>query len=400
MVFFEKIQEVPDDPILSMPVVFAADPRPKKVNLGIGVYKDALGKPLVFTAVLDAEKKLLSEPISKEYLAMDGHREYVKECLKLVFGSGSAKIESGEIFATQCVGGTGALRLAAEFFAQEVGKTLYMSEPSWPNHKAIFMRGGMEVKTYPYYDPDTHKLDFEGMCKAIKEMPAGSVILMHACCHNPTGVDPTFEQWKELSDLIKKQRVFPFFDLAYQGFGTSVEDDAKAIRYFVEQGHEMAVAHSCSKNFGLYGERLGLFAVVTNDKNIAKKAGSQIKNIIRGIYSSPPMHGALLVATILKDDKLKKDWMDELKNMRDRVVEMREAFAFGLLSKGSTYDFRFITEQKGIFSLCGLNPEQVQLLVDKYAIYMLSNGRINIAGLNLLNMDYVIGSFLSVLFPV
>jgi len=398
MSFFASVPALPDDPIFGLPALFAADPHPKKVNLGIGVYKDADGKTIVLNVVRKAEELLLKQNLDKDYLFIDGNQKYIQQSLELIFGKNCPGIESKEIYAAQTVGGTGSLRLGSEFLAQEPSRTIFISEFTWPNHKPIFLRAGLVVENYDYYDHKAHKLDFPKFCKSIQSINPGSVIMLQACCHNPTGIDPTFEQWKELSDLIKKQKIIPFFDFAYQGFSEDLEKDAKAVRYFYEQGHEMLVSYSFSKNFGLYGERVGLLAVVTHDAAVAKKVGSQVKQIIRGMYSNPPLQGARIVSTVLQSPELTKEWLEELKDMRTRVQDMRETLVANLMVGAKHHDFTFLNRQKGLFSFCGLSHEQVMHLKKEFGIYMPDNGRINVAGLNPYNMDYVVKSILSV-FP-
>lgn len=396
MSFFDTVELVPEDPILGMPILFNADKHSNKVNLGIGAYADSEGKPYILTTVRDVEKGIIASETSKEYLPIEGGADFLRGSLDLVFGPNHPRVAAGEVFAAQGIGGTGALRLGAEFLAQHISKIAFISDPSWPNHRAIFQRSGMRVEFYKYFDPVLHRIDFAGLCASIKIMPPASVVVLQASCHNPTGVDLSLDQWKELSDLIKKQKIFPFFDLAYQGFGVDLDDDAKAVRYFAEQGHEMAVANSYSKNFGLYGERIGMLTIVTKNKEQAKSVGSQVKQIIRGIYSNPPLHGALIVGTILKDEKLKTAWKHELQSLRDRIIEMREALMSSLQAKSVDRDFTFLTKQKGIFSFSGLNKDQVIQLRDKYGVYMILNGRLNVAGLNPHNLDYVTEAILSV----
>lgn len=396
MPFFETIDLLPDDPILKLPALFAADSRSPKVNLGVGIYKDSEGKSIVLNAVRAAEAILQENKPNKDYPPIEGDPSFLKESMILCFGKDSPAIDNGQIFAANTLGGTGALRLGGEFMAQENSRTLFLPDPSWPNHRPVFQHSGLKIRQYPYYDPISHRLDFEGMCAAIKCMPPGSIILLQACCHNPTGVDLSFEQWKEISSLIKTNKILPFFDFAYQGFGESIDADAQSIRYFLKEGHEMLIASSYSKNFGLYGERVGVLFACTQNRDTTRKIGSQLKQIIRGMYSMPPLHGARIVTTILQTPNLKKEWMDELANMRDRIREMRQTLVAGLVAKSAHNDFNFLNNQVGIFSFCGLNSEQVDLLQKKYAIYMPSNGRINIAGLNPLNMNYVIDAILSV----
>ncbi|WP_068468671.1 aromatic amino acid transaminase [Candidatus Protochlamydia phocaeensis] len=397
MPFFSDVPLLPDDPILGLPIIFAADPRPNKINLGIGAYKTAEGHSLVLTSVKKAESQILQRHLPKDYLPIEGEGEFIKCGLQLLFGAESALLQSGQIFAAQTVGGSGALRLAGEFLAKLVSKTIFLSQPSWSNHKQIFEKSGLSVGSYPYFDPQGHGLDFAGMCEAIRNMPPSSAILLHGCCHNPTGVDPNFEQWKELSSLIKKQQIVPIFDLAYQGFGQSLDQDAQAIRYFAGEGHEMLVAYSFSKNFGLYGERVGLLAITASQAECMPKLASQIKFLIRCNYSTPPLQGARIISTILKSHELTLEWQRELKNMCERVKEMRKALIAALLVKGQDKNFSYMHQQNGLFSFCGLTPDQVQRLRQEKAIYMPSNGRINIAGLNTQNVEYVAESLLSVM---
>lgn len=397
MSFFNDTPLLPDDPILSLPILFAEDPRPNKINLGIGAYKTAEGRPLVLTAVRKAESLILQKQLNKDYLPIDGDESFLKEALQLLFGHEHPILQSNTIVTAQAIGGSGALRLGGELLAKLVSKTIFLSQPSWSNHKQIFEKSGLNVGSYPYFDPITYQLDFKGMCEAIRNMPPGSAILLHGCCHNPTGIDPTFEQWKELSTLIKQQKLIPFFDIAYQGFGQDLDQDAQAIRYFASQGHEMVVAYSFSKNIGLYGERVGFLTVIPGKSDLVAKVASQVKFLIRCNYSSPPLHGARIVATILKSPELAHEWKIELSNMCERVKEMRKALIAALLVKAQDKNFAYMHHQSGLFSFSGLNTDQVLRLRKEAAIYMPSNGRINIAGLNTQNVEYVASALLSVM---
>ncbi len=390
MSFFESLTQLPEDPIVHLPVAFAADPRPHKVNLGVGSYKDNEGLPLVLTCVRKAEASLPATQPGKEYQTIQGHTAFIQANIELVLGKGFTESFGGGLFAVQALGGTGALRVGGEFLAQETSKTIFIPTPTWPNHKMVFTRSGLKVHSYLYYSEKDHQFDFAGMCSDISNMPPGSIILLHAGCQNPTGIDPTFAQWQELSSLIKKQKIIPFFDLAYQGFVATPEEDAKVIRHFAAQGHEMLVANSFSKNLGLYGERMGGLIVLAQHADAARKIGSQIKQIIRGNYSSPPLHGAQIVAAILRNEALTAEWLAELADMRLRIKAMRETLVSGLQAKESTKDWSFIKRQNGFFSFLGLSHAQVQRLLKDYAIYLPADGRINVAGLNSHNMDYVI----------
>ncbi|MBN9378595.1 MAG: amino acid aminotransferase [Chlamydiales bacterium 38-26] len=393
MSFFKKIQLLPADPILSLPLLFAADERSNKVNLGVGAYRNEKGQPVVLAAVREAEEWIFSKKLHKEYLPIEGHPLYLKESTKLIYG---ADISLQRVAALQTVGGLSALRLIADFFVHEGYKDIYISDPSWPNHEPTFYKAGMSVHTYPYYNPQTHTIDFESMCGAIKQMPKRSVVLLQACCHNPTGLDLSKEQWKILSELIKSKKIIPFFDLAYQGFGASLEEDAWPIRYFLSQNHELFTASSYSKNLGLYGERVGVLSWYVESEMISKGILSHVKSIVRGMYSNPPMHGALIVATILESPILKKIWIDELREMQKRIEEMRIQLMLLLNEKNIHQNFNFMQLQKGMFSLSGLDSSQVYKLQKEYGIYMLPNGRISIPGLTKTNIEYVAQSIATV----
>lgn len=395
MSFFSSLLLLPEDPILSIPKMVDKDPRTKKINLSVGAYRTSEGKPLVLSSVLKAEAHILENFKDKEYLPIEGNQTFLQPSKQLIYGDSVSTPEN--LCILQALGGSGALRIGAEFLAREgSNKTIYLPNPTWPNHKLVFKMAGLKIENYPYFDPSTHGLDFTHMCQAIKEMPERSIILLHACCHNPTGIDPTFEQWKEIAELIKIRSLIPFFDFAYQGFGEDPDSDAEIVRYFASQNHEMFVACSNSKNFGLYGERVGTLSILTHEPELTERIYSHLKQIIRGNYSNPPMHGELIVGTILSNPELKKEWLQELANMRDRIKAMRKALAAGLVVK-TTKDFNFINQQKGIFSYSGLMQDQVLRLRQDYGIYMPLDGRINVAGLNYHNLDSVIEAILSVL---
>lgn len=395
MSIFSSIELFPEDAILGLASLFAAERNPNKVNLGIGSYKNDQGESVVLSCVREAEKLLLEKKLNKDYAPIDGISGYTRAGKTLIFGEKHAH-HSDSLIALQTVGGTGALRIAGEFLSRIGKKTLFLPEPTWPNHKLIFSYAGMQLSSYPYYNLQTHSVNFPEMCKAIQGMPSGSVILLHGCCHNPTGIDPTPEQWQELSTLIKRQHVIPLFDLAYQGFGTGLDEDAFAVRHFISEGHEMFVTGSFAKNLGLYGERAGLLALQTADTDSARRVISQLKQIVRGNYSSPPIHGARIVETILQSQTLSKKWHEELGEMRQRIKEMRKILASGL-AVATGRDYSFLTKQLGIFSYTGLNKDQVMRLRHEYGIYMTENGRANVAGINSKNIDYVVKAFSTVL---
>ncbi len=393
MSFFDTVDLLPEDPILGITALFQAHKNPKKVNLGIGAYQNAQGKPFVLQSVKKAEAQILQTSRNKEYLPIAGNPEYITQALRLLFGNTSPFLNSPCIFAAQTLGGSGALSLGSEFIAQEFGNKIFISNPSWSNHKGLLSRSGLKVETYPYYDELHHQLDFKGMCACIRHMPPGSVILLQPCCHNPTGMDLSMEQWQILSDLIHEQRVFPFFDLAYQGFSQSLDEDAQPIRTFAQQGHLMMVAQSFSKNFGLYGERVGVLSIITRQAETVKKIASHIKLLIRQNYSNPPRHGAAIISTILQDPLLRQEWILEVEEMKSRIQEMRTRLFKGLSQKCPHHDFTFLTNQRGMFSYTGINEAQAVKLREDYGIFMALKGRINVAGLTSENLDYVIDSF-------
>lgn len=391
--FLESIDLAPDDSILILPILYSKDARTLKVNLGIGSYQTAEGKPYVLETVRKAEKILATKELNKEYQPIDGQSEYIEEGLKLVLGT---KFEREKIFACQTIGGTGALNLAANFLSQEVSRHIYLPDPTWSNHLQIFASTGLKVLRYPYYDAKTHSIDFQLLSDFIKTLPPGSSIVLHSSCQNPSGADLRFREWQELSQLILKQQIFPIFDNAYQGFGEGMEEDAKPIRQFLADGHEMLVATSYSKNFGLYGERAGHFTLVAHKEVTARRCASHIKQIIRTIYSSPPLHTARIVSTILSDPELKKGWLEEVNNMKIRIDAMRESLASGLEAKGCREDFSHLRTEKGFFSLLGIDLEKTLKLREEKGIYLPPNGRINIAGLNPSNLEYVTDSICSI----
>jgi aspartate aminotransferase len=394
MAIFNSLSKAPEDPILGLTQAFKSDSRENKVNLGVGAYRDAEGKSMVLNCVRKAEQILFEKQLGKEYLPICGNPDFIKETVKLVFGS---ECDHSRIVGVQTIGGTGALRLGGEFLIRNhFSSNLYLSDPSWDNHTPIFQKSGFKVDSFPYYDARHFRLNFTAMLDAIRSMPTGSTILLQACCHNPTGIDPSFEQWEELSALIKQRKIIPYLDLAYQGFDQGLEEDARVVRMFMDQHQEMLVASSFSKNLGLYGERVGHLAIVCADKSTAETVNSQIKQIIRGSYSMPPLHGQRIVTTILQSESLKSEWQEELSNMKLRINEMRRSLLDKLSAKGKQQQFAYLSAQNGIFSLSGLNPEQVQKIRKDFGIYMLANGRINVAGLNNQNIDYFTESLLSI----
>ena len=395
---FEKIQAAPADPILGLGESFKAETRDNKINLGIGVYKDANGLTPIVKAVKTAEKRLLETENSKNYLTIDGVAAYNQFTQELLFGANSEILSSKRAKTAQSLGGTGALRVAAEFIKRQTNaQNVWISSPTWPNHNAIFNAVGITIRNYRYYNEETHALDWDNMLADLSHADAGDVVLLHGCCHNPTGIDPTPAQWKQLAELSVKNGWLPLFDFAYQGLANGLEEDAQGLRAFAANHKELLIASSYSKNFGFYNERVGAFTIVAADQVTAETAFSQVKSIIRTLYSNPSSHGAHAVALVLGDAELKTDWINELAGMRDRIKTMRQRFVDLLKEYGAEQDFSFIIEQNGMFSFSGLSPEQVDRLKDEFAIYAVRSGRINVAGITEDNIRYLCESIVKVL---
>ncbi|MGV8924508.1 MAG: amino acid aminotransferase [Ewingella sp.] len=395
---FEKITAAPADPILGLTDLFRADARQDKINLGIGVYKDETGKTPILTSVKKAEQYLLENETTKTYLSIDGLPDFARCTQELLFGKDSAIIADKRARTAQTPGGTGGLRIAADFIAtQTSAKRIWVSNPSWPNHKGVFNASGLEVVEYTYYDAANHALDFDGMVKSLNEAQAGDVVLFHGCCHNPTGIDPTTEQWAQLAELSVAKGWLPLFDFAYQGFAKGLEEDAQGLRIFAAKHAELLVASSYSKNFGLYNERVGACTLVAADADIADRSFSQVKSVIRANYSNPPSHGAAVVATILGNKALRAIWEQELSDMRQRIHRMRQLFVTTLQEKGAQQDFSFIINQNGMFSFSGLTKDQVMRLREEFGVYAVNSGRINVAGITLDNMAPLCEAIVAVL---
>ncbi|MGP1928492.1 MAG: amino acid aminotransferase [Arsenophonus sp. NC-WZS1-MAG3] len=383
----ENIIPAPADPILGLAESFNTDPRKQKINLGIGVYKDESGDTPILISVKKAEKYLLENEVTKNYLAISGIAEFASVTQTLLFGKNHPIIAQNRTRTLQALGGTGALRIASEFIAKQTSaQRIWITQPTWPNHKNIFKAANLISCHYNYYDAEKHNLDFTGMLTSLEDAKPGDILLLHGCCHNPTGIDPTPEQWEILSTMSAEKNLLPVFDFAYQGFAEGLEEDAKGLRIFINKNPEIIIASSYSKNFSLYNERVGACTIIANDSDQAEQAFSQIKLIIRANYSNPPLHGAAIVTTILSDEFLKKEWSEELTVMRQRIQRMRQLFVNTLQEKGAKKDFSFISKQNGMFSFTGLNQDQVTQLREKHAIYAISSGRINVASLTLQNM--------------
>ncbi|OSN09469.1 aromatic amino acid aminotransferase [Lonsdalea britannica] len=395
---FEKISAAPADPILGLADLFRADERPHKINLGIGVYKDETGKTPVLTSVKKAEQYLLENEVSKNYLSIDGLPEFALPTQELLFGKDNDIITNKRARTAQTPGGTGALRVAADFIAHNTSaKRIWISNPTWPNHRNVFAAVGLEVCDYDYYDATAHKLDFDGMVVSLSAAQTGDIVLFHGCCHNPTGIDPTPEQWDQLASLSQQKGWLPLFDFAYQGFANGLDEDAQGLRTFAAKHQELLVASSYSKNFGLYNERVGACTLVAADSAVVDTAFSQIKAVIRANYSNPPSHGAAVVATILSNDVLRGIWEQELTAMRERIQRMRQLFVNTLQEKGAQQDFSFIIQQNGMFSFSGLSKEQVIRLRDEFGVYAVNSGRVNVAGMTPENMAPLCEAIVAVL---
>lgn len=395
---FEKIIAAPADPILGLADTFRSDPRTNKINLGIGVYKDETGKTPVLTSVKKAEQYLLENETTKNYLPISGLVEFGNVTQELLFGKDHPVVTDKRARTAQSPGGTGALRIAADFIAKQTNaKQVWISNPTWPNHKNVFSAAGLEIREYKYYDAEKHALNFEDMLASLSDAQAGDVVLFHGCCHNPTGIDPTPAQWAKLAEMSAEKGWLPIFDFAYQGFAKGLNEDAEGLRIFAKNHNELIVASSYSKNFGLYNERVGACTIVAGDSDTAEKAFSQAKAIIRANYSNPPSHGASVVATILSNEELKTAWEQELTTMRERIQRMRQLFVNTLQEKGAKQDFSFIINQNGMFSFSGLTKEQVERLRVEFGIYAVSSGRINVAGLTLENMAPLCEAIVAVL---
>jgi len=389
--WWSNVQQGPPDAILGVTEAFKRDKNPNKINLGVGAYRDDNGKPYVLPSVIEAENQLRNKYLDKEYAPISGISDFCNLAISLALSNESPIIKDKCYASIQSISGTGALRIGAEFLQRYAPlKTIWVPIPTWGNHNQIFKFSGLEVKTYRYYDPKTCGLDFAGMVEDLSSAPSGSVILLHACAHNPTGVDPKPEQWKELSALFKNKNLFPFFDMAYQGFASgNVDRDASAVRSFLSDGHQIALAQSFAKNMGLYGERIGLFTLTTLDKDEADRIMSQLKIIIRGMYSNPPINGARIVSEILSQPKLNNQWLVEVKGMADRIISIRNQLKNLLAKEGSTQNWEHITNQIGMFCYTGLSKDQVKSLIEEHSVYLTNDGRISMAGVTTKNVGYL-----------
>ncbi|GAB58501.1 amino acid aminotransferase [Rheinheimera nanhaiensis] len=386
---FAQLQPVATDPILGLMAAYKEDPNPNKVDLGVGVYKDEQGHTAVLKCVKEAEALRLKQEDSKTYIGMAGDLGFNAHIEKLAFGASHKVLLANRVTTAHTPGGTGALRVAAEFIKKaNPNATIWVTNPTWANHISLFQAAGLKVKEYSYYDYSTKGLNEEAMFAELATVPAGDVVLVHACCHNPSGMDLTFAQWQRFTDLAKARGFTPLVDMAYQGFGEGLDEDARGLRYLAEQVEEMILCSSCSKNFGLYRERIGAVSVVAADSKIADVAKVNLLSVVRSIYSMPPAHGAIIVANILNSQELTALWHQELAEMRNRINSYRQLIIDKLAAEGVTQDFSFITRQHGMFSFLGINKAQIDRLRSEFSIYMVGSSRVSIAGLNHSNIDY------------
>ena len=398
MSLFTSVELAPRDPILGLNEQFNADPNPAKVNLGVGVYYDDNGKLPLLKCVRAAEETMMSSPKPRGYLPIDGIAAYDAAVKALVFGADSEPVKAGRIATAQGIGGTGGLKIGADFLKKFSPKAKVMiSDPSWENHRALFMQAGFEVESYPYYDGAKRGVNFEGMLAALSAAPAGTIVVLHACCHNPTGYDITSAQWDQVIAAIKTKQLTSFLDMAYQGFGHGIKEDGAVIGKFVAAGLSFFVSTSFSKSFSLYGERVGALSVLCQSKDEADRLLSQLKLVIRTNYSNPATHGGTVVSMVLNTPALRTQWEGELAEMRIRIKDMRQKLVDGLKAAGVDQDMSFITSQIGMFSYSGLTKDQMVRLRSEFGVYGLDSGRMCVAALNSKNIDYVCESIAKVL---
>jgi aspartate/tyrosine/aromatic aminotransferase len=395
---FEHLDPAPPDAILGLTEAFVADPNPRKINLGVGVYKNEEGVTPVLDTVKEAERRLLAEESTKSYLPIAGSPAYGDQVQRLVFGEQSAVRAAGRAATAHTPGGTGALRVGADLLRTLAPQAnVWLSTPTWANHKGVFSDAGFSTEAYPYYDAAAKAVDFSALRTALAAVPAGDVVVLHVCCHNPTGADPDMDQWRKVASLARERGWTPFLDFAYQGLADGIEEDALPLAPFAEQGIEFLLASSFSKNFGLYRERTGALTVVASDRTSADTVLGHLKLRIRRNFSNPPAHGGDIVVTVLGDPELRARWVDEVAGMRNRIRGMREALVRGLARRGVKQDFGFIERQRGMFSYSGLTDDQVEQLRREHSIYIVRGGRINVAGITPQNVDYLCEAIAGVL---
>ena len=395
---FESLKPVGMDPILGLMAAFRADTRATKIDLGVGVYQDDRGRTPVMASVKEAEAQLMELETTKSYQGIAGDPEYNQRILQLLFGAGHSILDSGRIKTIQAPGGSGALRVGAEVIQRaRPGAKLWVGVPTWPNHIPLLGGAGFEIVEYPYYNLSSHQIDTDSMMDALRQVPAGDMVLLHGCCHNPTGADLSNQQWDQIADLALECGFIPYIDTAYQGLGDGLDEDAYGVRMMADRLPELVIASSCSKNFGLYRERTGSITFITETPEQADIVAAQAMSVARQIYSMPPAHGALLVSLILGDKQLRANWEMELTEVRTRIQSMRSLLADNIQQNTAGVDFSHIKHQKGMFSFLGLNTAQLDQLREEFAIYIVSSSRVNLAGINSSNINYLSDSIISVL---
>lgn len=398
MSLFSAVEMAPRDPILGLNEAFNADPRSSKVNLGVGVYFTDEGRIPLLRAVAAAEQARIQAHAPRGYLPIEGIASYDSAVQKLLFGQDAALLQAGRVITTQSLGGTGALKIGADFLKRLLPEAcVAISNPSWENHRALFESAGFPVHNYRYYDAASQGVDRQGMLDDLRALPARSIVVLHACCHNPTGVDLELDDWKAVLEVLREREHVPFLDIAYQGFGDGIDEDAFAVRLFAESGLNFLVSSSFSKSFSLYGERVGALSIVTDSQEESTRVLSQVKRVIRTNYSNPPTHGATVVGNVLNSTELRAMWEQELAEMRERIRDMRTTMVEQLASLGAKRDFAFVARQRGMFSYSGLTPEQVERLKSEFGIYAVGTGRICVAALNSSNIRAVTEAIVKVL---
>ncbi|MDO6692447.1 amino acid aminotransferase [Aliiglaciecola sp. 3_MG-2023] len=394
----EVLPKLPADPILGLSAAYREDPNPNKIDLGVGVYKDENGNTPILSSIAKAQKILLAQETSKTYITPQGVQGYINGMLELLLGKGHPAVIEDRVAAVQAPGGCGALRVLSELLKRcNADTTVWVSDPTWANHIPLIGSAGLNIETYPYFDKATANIKFDEMADCLKQVKKGDVVLLHGCCHNPTGADLTKEQWQTVLEIAQQQGFIPFIDVAYQGFGDGLEDDAYGVRLLTTNLPEVIIAASCSKNFGLYRERVGLAVSVTNSSATRQIVQTQIQSIARAIYSMPPSYGGALVDIVLNDPLLKTEWQGEVEDMRVRMQSLRQLLVAKLAEKGATKDFSFVTQQKGMFSYLCISPEQVKAIRAKHSVYFVDSSRVNIAGISLKNVDALATALVDVL---
>ena len=395
---FEHLKPLPDDPILGLIRLYREDPSPDKVDLGAGVYQNEAGETPILRAVKESERRLWESQRTKVYEGLAGNLAFDEAMTRLLFGAGHPALEAGRIATLQTTGGSGGLHIAAGVLRRARRESsVWMSTPTWPNHQPLLSSVGLSLKEYPYYDLDTHTIDFDAMLGALDRAPAGDIVLLHGCCHNPTGADLSRAQWDQVIDLIGSKRLLPFIDVAYQGFAEGVDEDAYGVRACAERLPESLVVASCSKNFGFYRDRVGVVSIVGDSERTTQTGASHLANVTRRVYSMPPSHGGEVVQGILNDDALRAAWLDELAMMRNRMNGLRSKLADALRARTGSGRFDFVAGERGMFSLLGLSREQIMRLREEYHVYMVGSSRANVAGVSDANLDYLSDAIAAVL---